>query len=148
MYAGRFVPRALDVLDVRAWIGMRLRVGAALAAELEHAIAQAAQERAVVRDEQHRALEVGKRGEQHLLGRQIEMVGWFVEDEEVRRIEQHPREHETRLLSARQRANLLVDLVSRKLERAGKIPEHADRFVREVVLQLLFDREVGVEQIE
>ena len=79
---------------------MRLRVGAALAAELEHAVAEPAQERAVVRHEDHRALEVAERVDQHVLRREIEMVGRLVEDQEVRRIEQHARHHEARLLAA------------------------------------------------
>lgn len=46
MDARRLVSRALDVLDVRPGVGVRLRLRAALAAQLQHAIAQAAQERA------------------------------------------------------------------------------------------------------
>ena len=98
--AGRLVARALDVLDVGALIRVRLRLGAALAAQLEHAIAQAAQELPVVRHEQHRPVEVLERIEQHLLGRQIEVVGRLVEHQKVRRVQQHAREHEARLLAA------------------------------------------------
>src|SRR5204863_6445866 len=50
MYPGRFMPGPLDILDIRARIRVRLRVRTALAAELEDTIAQAAQERAIVRD--------------------------------------------------------------------------------------------------
>ena len=81
----------------------------------------AAEERAVVRHEQHRAVEVLQRLEQHFLRREIEVVGRLVEHEEVGRIEQHAREHEARFLAARQRADLLVDVLAGKLKRAGQI---------------------------
>src|SRR5438045_1991834 len=132
MHAARLVPRARDVLHVGSGIHVQLRVGAALAAELEDAVAQAAQECAVVRHEQHRPVEILERVEQHLLGRQIEMIRRLVEHEKIRRVEQHPREHQTRFLAARERANLLVDLVAGKLKRAGEVSERADRFVGKV----------------
>jgi len=43
MHAGRLVARARDVVDVRARVQVRLRVTSALAAQFEHAIAQAAE---------------------------------------------------------------------------------------------------------
>ena len=85
---------------------------------------------------------------QHFLGREIEVVGRLVEHEEVRRVEQHPRHHEARLLAARQRADLLVDVVAGELERAGEVPQRADRLVRKVLLQLLLDGEIRVEHVE
>ena len=45
-------------------------------------------------------------------------------------------------------ADLLVDVVAGELERAGEVAQHADRLVREVLLQLLLDREVRIEQVE
>ena len=36
----------------------------------------------------------------------------------------------------------------KELERAGKAPQHADRLLREVLLQLFLDRQVQVEQVE
>ena len=86
--------------------------------------------------------------EQHLLRREIEMVGRLVEDEEVRRIEQHARHHQPRLLAARERADLLVDVVAGELERAGEAAQRADRLVRKILPQLLLDRQIGIEQVE
>ena len=48
VHARRFVAGALHVLDVRAEIDVRLRLGAAFAAQLEDAVAQAAEELAIV----------------------------------------------------------------------------------------------------
>ena len=56
--------------------------------------------------------------------------------------------HEARLLAAGERADLLVDLVARELKRADQAAQRADRLVRKVVLQLLLDRQVGIEQVE
>jgi hypothetical protein len=47
-----------------------------------------------VAHEDHRALEVLERRHQHLLGLEVEVVRGLVEDEEVRRIEEHAREHQ------------------------------------------------------
>src|SRR5689334_23061666 len=71
MDARRLVARTLDVFYVSSGVGMRLRVGAALAAELEDTVAQAPEELAIVRHEHHRPLEVLERVDQHLLGREI-----------------------------------------------------------------------------
>jgi len=48
MNARGFVSGASDVLDVRAEVGVRLWICTALAAQFQDAIAEAAQERAVV----------------------------------------------------------------------------------------------------
>ena len=100
VYSWGFVPRASHVLHVGPGIHHRVRARPALAAELEHPIAQAAEERPIVGHEDHRALELVKRLDEHVLRREIEMVGRLVEHEEVRRIEQHPREHQPRALTA------------------------------------------------
>jgi hypothetical protein len=51
--------------------------------------------------------------DQHLLGLQVEVVGGLVEDQEVRRVEEHLRQHQARLLAAREDAHRLVDVVAR-----------------------------------
>ena len=94
MNAWRFVARARHVLDVRARVQVRLCVGTAFPAQLEHPVAQAAQEFPVVRYEQHGPLEITERFEQHFLGRKVEMVRRLVQHQEVRRIEQHARHDE------------------------------------------------------
>src|SRR5688572_10405648 len=82
MDSRRFVTGARDVLDVGAGIEMRLGVGAALTAELDHPVAQRSQESPVVRHEQHRPVEVLQRLDQHFLGEQVEVVGGLVEHQE------------------------------------------------------------------
>src|SRR5690349_17260420 len=100
MHARRLVSGTRHVLDVRPRIEMRLDVDAALAPQLDDPVAQRAQERAVMRDEEHRAVEILERLDQHFLGEEIEMVRRLVEHEEIRRVEQHPRDHQARLLAA------------------------------------------------
>src|SRR5258708_12948355 len=92
MHSWRFVAAVADVLDVRA--SEHAWGGAALFGELEHAVGEAAQEHAVVRDEEHRPFEIMKRLDEHLFRGQVEMVRRLVEHEEVWRIEQHSGEHE------------------------------------------------------
>ena len=57
VHARRFVTGPLDVLDIRARIGQWLSILAARSAKFQYAVAQSAQERPVVRDEQHGAFE-------------------------------------------------------------------------------------------
>ncbi len=101
-----------------------------------------------MRDEDHRAFEVLERGDQHVLGRQVEVVGRLVQHEEIGRIEEHARHHEPRLLAAGERPDPLVDLVARELEGAQQAADQAHGLVREVLLQLLEDGDVRVQQIQ
>ena len=61
MPSRRLVPRALYVFDGRAGIGVQLRFGPALPSQLQNAVAQAAQEHPVVRNENHGPVELGQR---------------------------------------------------------------------------------------
>src|SRR5438132_1142513 len=80
--ARSLMPRPPHVFHVRAPIQMVL-VGPCLSPQLEDAVRQAAQERSVVRDEEHRSTEVAERLDEHLLRVEVEVVGGLVEDEEV-----------------------------------------------------------------
>src|SRR5262245_20188099 len=98
------------VLHVRTWIEMRLGFHAALSAQLDDTIAQPAEERAVVRHEEHRPLEVLQRVNEHLLREQIQVIGWLVEDQKVGWVEEHARNHQPGLLAPGEGSNLLVDV--------------------------------------
>ena len=76
------------------------------------------------------------------------MIGGLVEHEKVGRVEKHSRHHKTRLLTSGESANLLIHIVAGELERPGKTSEGADRFVWEVAMELLVDREVGIKQVQ
>ena len=142
MEAGRFVAGARDVFRVAAVIAMN-----ALGRQLQHAVGQRGEEAPVVRNEQHRALVLRQRRDQHLLGHQVEVVGRLVEHEEIRRIVKHDRHDQPRLLAARQHAALLLDVVARKAEAAGERAQRTLAGLREGVLQRLEDAAVAVEQI-
>ena len=147
MHAGRLVAGPLDVLDVGTGIGVQLDVGPAFASQLQHPVAQPAQEHAVVRHEDHRAVELRQRIDQHFLRRQIQVVGRLVEHQEVRRVEQHARHDEARLLASRQRPDLLLDVLAGELKRAEQVAQRADGLERKILLDLLPDRELGIEQL-
>src|SRR6187431_1128820 len=85
MHPRRFVARPRDVVHVRTRIEVRLRVHTTLSTELDDAVAEAAQERAVVRHEQHRAVEILQSLDEHFLRRHVEVIGRLVEHQEVRR---------------------------------------------------------------
>ncbi len=138
----------LDVLFVRARIDARITIDAALAAKLEDPRAKAAQERAVVRDEDHRAVEIFERFDQHFFRGQVQMVGRLVEHQKVRRIEKHARHCETGFLAAGKRSDALVHIITGELERAGQRAQRAEAFLAEIFLKLLDDGEVGIEHIE
>src|SRR4029453_13665035 len=121
-----------DVFDVRARIKMRLCFDTTLSAQLDDPIAETGKEGAGVRDEEHRPIEVFEGLDEHFLREKIQVVRGLVEDQEVGRVEQHSRNHETRFLAAGKRADLLVDVVTRELKGAGKVPQHSDRFVGRV----------------
>src|SRR5436190_22286156 len=76
------------------------------------------------------------------------MVRRLVEDEEVRRVEEHAREDETRLLAAGERADFLLDVVAGELEGAEETAEDDDRLERKVFLDLLPNGEIEIEKIE
>src|SRR5207248_4529939 len=137
--ARRFVSRADHIFRVGTGIDVRFTV-AGLAAKLENAIAEASQEGTVMRYEEHGAVEILQRINEHLFGCDVEMIGRLVQHEKVGRVEKHSRHHETRLLTSRERANFLVHIAAGELEGASKIPEGTDRFVWEVALKLLLDR--------
>ena len=56
--------------------------------------------------------------------------------------------HQPRLLAARQRPDLLVDVVAGELEGASQVAQHADRLVGEVLLELRLDGQIGAEHLE
>ena len=79
MDAGRLVPRAGNVFCVRSGIQVRLAFCAGLAAQLEHTITEAAKEAAVVGNEEHGAVKVLERLDQHFLGCDIQVIRRFVQ---------------------------------------------------------------------
>ncbi len=89
----------------------------------------------------------GERADQHLLGDEIEVVGRLVEHQEVRRVVEHARQHEARLLAAREHAAALLDLVAGETEAAGERAQRTDRRVRERRLERLEDALVAVEHL-
>src|ERR1035437_10167002 len=148
VYAGRLVAQALHVFDVGTGIHHGIALRAAFAAQFQHARAQAAQEHAVVRDENHRPFEPLERLHQHLLGGQVQVIGGFVQHQEVRRVVEHTRHREARFLAAGERTDLLVHVVTRKLERPGERAQRAHAILREVPLKLFDDGQIPLEHVE
>src|ERR1017187_1524372 len=148
VYAGGFVAQALHVLDVGTGVHHGVALGAAFAAEFQHARAQTAQEHAVVRHENHGPFEAFERLHQHLLGGEVEVIGGFVQHQEVGWVVEHARHGEARFLAAGEGADLLVHVVAGELEGAGEGAQGAHAILREVLLELFDDGEVAIEHVE
>ncbi len=112
MHSGRLAPGTGDIVHVRPGVEVRLPLRPTLSTQFDNPVAQRTQEGAIVRDEQHRAIVVVQRVDEHFLREEIEVIGRFIEHQEIRRVEQHARDHQARLLATRKRPNLLVDVVA------------------------------------
>ena len=71
------------------------------AANLEHPCGQAIDEIAVVGDEHHRPGKLLQGLEQHIFGARVEVVGWLIEQQEIRGMLQHLGQRITIALTAR-----------------------------------------------
>ncbi len=74
----RFLARPGHIFRVAAAV-----LANALRRQFQHSIRERRQEVAIVRNEQHGLLEPRERRDQHLLRRHVDMVGRFVEHQEV-----------------------------------------------------------------
>jgi hypothetical protein len=117
----------------------------AVGQKLENAVGEHRKEVAVVGDQQQRALEVREGADQHLLGREVEVVGGLVEHQEVRRVVEHARQHEAHLLASREQAAALLDVVTREAEAGGQRAERADRRLGKGVLERFPDGLVALQ---
>ena len=95
--------------------------------------------------EEHGALILRKRLDQHLFRGEIQMVGGLVEHEEVWRIIEQLRHHQPRLFAPRQHAAFLLDVVARKTEATRERAQRALTRLREGRLQLLEHAEFAVQ---
>ena len=77
-----------------------------------------------MRHEDQRAAVVDQCVEQHFLGIQIKVVRRFVEQQRVRRPQQHARHREARAFASRQHLHLLENVVAREQEPAEDVPDH------------------------
>ena len=120
---------------------VRARVDDGLAvADLDDLGREPLDEIPIVRHEDQRAAVVDERVEQHFLRVEIEMVGRLVEQQRVRRTQQHPRDGQPRALAARQHAHALVDVVSGKQEAAEDVADGRHHVQRRARGQRLVDR--------
>ena len=98
-----------------------------------------------MRDEDQRAAEVLERLEQHVLRVEIEMVRRLVEQQRVRRPQEHARDREPRALTARQHAHGLVDIVAREEEAAEDVADGRHHVDGRVAGERLVDGQRRIE---
>ncbi len=94
---GRLVAERLDVFNIRPGINARLAIRTRFAAKLQYSRSQAAQERAVVGNKNHRPFKAFQRFDEHLLSGKVKVIGGLIEHQEVRRVVQHASHCQTRL---------------------------------------------------
>ena len=87
-------------------------------ADLEDAGSQLVDEVAIMGDENHRAVVLLQRLQQHVFSAQIEVVGRLVEQQEVRRMQQHAGQSVAVALAARKHAYRLEHVVFGEKEAA------------------------------
>ena len=80
----------------------------------------------IVRNEDQCSPVVLERLEQHVLRIEVEMVRRLVEQQRVRRPQQHARDREARTLAARQHAGFLVDVIAREEKAAQDVADRRD----------------------
>src|SRR5208337_1650574 len=90
------------------------------AADLEHPRGQLVDEVAVVGDEHDRAGILRQRFQQYVLGAQVEVVGRFIEEEEIGGAQQHSRQRVAIALAARKYADALENIICAEQEAAQK----------------------------
>ena len=115
------------------------------AANLDDLRRQALDEIPVVRDEDERAAIVGERVQQDFLGIDVEVVGRFVEQQGVRRTQQHARDGQPRAFAAAQHPGLLVNVVAGKQEAAEDVADRRHHVMRRSVRQRVMHSERGIE---
>ena len=98
-----------------------------------------------MRDEDQRAAEILERLEQHVLRVEIEVVGRLVEQQRVRRAQQHARDRQPRALAARQHAHRLLDVVAREQEAAEDVADARHHVDRRVAGERLVDGQRRIE---
>ena len=101
-----------------------------------------------MRYEDHGAFKTFQGVHQHLLGRQIQVIGRFVEHQEVRRVVEHASYCQPRLFSAGECADLLVHVFAGELECSRQVPQRPETVLGKILLQLFDDGEIGIEDIQ
>ena len=79
-------------------------------------VADAAQKMAIVRNEQQGTLKGRKRHSECFTGGHVEVIGWFVQDNQIGLVPDDQRQCKARFFTARKNADQGVDLVARKAE--------------------------------
>ncbi len=100
----------------------------------------------VVRDQQHRALEIGERADQRLARVDVQMVGRLVEDQQMRRVARGQRQQQPRLLAARQVFDRRLGAVGIEPE-AGELRAHLRRRGARQRAGHVVDRRFGGRQL-
>ncbi len=114
-------------------------------AHFEDARGKFIDEVAVVRNEDHRSGVFLQRFQQHVLGAHVQVIGGLVEQQEIRRLQQHAGQRVAVALAAREHADALEHVVFGKQETAQQAAQLGVGGARSFALQIVQHARVGVE---
>ena len=107
--------------------------------DLKDPVGHMAQEIAIVADDHDRAIKLLEGFQQHLAALDVQVVGRFVEHQEVDRQGQHAGQHHPALLAAGKHRDLLVRVVAGELEGTQDALDHPGGGQGQTLLHLLVD---------
>ena len=117
------------------------------AIDFEDAVDEAAQEVAVMADEDHRTGEVLQGCQQRFPGLDVEVVRRFVEDQQVDRLYQHRRQNDPALFAAGEVVDPFVDIIPLKQKGGAEVAQRTEMGLRHGILDRVQDGLPGVEDI-
>src|SRR5438876_5434125 len=103
-----------------------MAVRAALTAEFQHTGAETAKEHAVMRYEDHGAFKILQGFHLHFLGRKIQVIGRFVEHQEVRWVVEYARYCQPRFFAAGECADLLIYVFAGEVKCSREGPQRPE----------------------
>ena len=98
--------------------------------------------------EDHGAFKVLQGVHQHFLGRKIQVIGRFIEHQEVRRVVEHACYGQPRFFSAGECADLFIYVVAGELECSRQVPQRPNTVLGKILLQLFGDGEIGIKHVQ
>ncbi len=91
----------------------------------------------VVRDDNQRAFKIDQRLGQRLTHIQVQVVGWFIEQQQVRALPDDQRQYQTRFFATGEAACLFADFIALEAESTQVVTQFLLQFLRRHACQML-----------
>jgi len=113
----------------------------------ENQARNAIQQETIMRDKHQSARKVHEALFQHLQRGNVEIIGWFVKNQKVGRLEKHLGQSQTTLFTAAQNRNAFFNGIARKQKRAQQGAQFRHDFSARVAGDFLIDRVLSLESL-